>query len=128
MSGEIIIKTAAASIAAPIICVVVSAVAGALFAVAQTLLTVMRPGIIGFFAVIIGTVAGVAASRGFCDKFLTPYHARSVFLVFVLLVIAGLFFLVAYVPMSLEQINSYVQLIVLSLMTYMVFWRGDLFS
>jgi hypothetical protein len=125
MLGTGVFRTIAASIAAPIVCLVVSVVAGGLFAVIQTLTTVLRPGIIGFFAVIIGTVAGVAASRGLCDRYLTPYRTGVVFVSFVVLIVAGLIFQLVYVPPRMEQINSYVQLIVLAVSSYVVFWKDD---
>lgn len=120
-----VFKTIAASIAAPIVCAVVSAVAGGIFAVIQTVTTVLRPGIIGFFAVIIGSVAGVAASKEVCDRFLSPYRAEFVFVSLVALVLAGLIFELVYVPLRIEQINSYVQLVVLAVASYAVFWKGE---
>ena len=125
MLGTGAFRTIAASITAPIVCVIVSAIAGGLFAVFQTITTVLLPGIIGFFAVIIGTVAGMAASRGVCDRFLTPYRTEVVFVSFVILVVSGLIFELFYVPPRLEQINSYVQLMVLAVTSYVVFWKGD---
>jgi hypothetical protein len=125
MLGTGVFRTIAASIAAPIVCLVVSAVAGGLFAIFQTLTTVMRPEIIGFFAVIIGSVAGVSAARGVCDKYLTPYRTGVVFVSFIVLVIIGLIFELVYIPPRMEQINSYVQLIALAVTSYIIFWRGD---
>ena len=125
MSSRAIVNTVAASVAAPIVCLVVSAVSGGLFAIVQTIFTVLRPGIIGFFAVIIGTCMGMAAARMTCDRFLSPYQNGVVFVVFALLVIAGTTFMILYRPLTAEQINSYVQLVVLAFMAYVVFWRYD---
>jgi hypothetical protein len=123
MSSRTFINTVAASVAAPIVCLIVSAIAGGLFALIQTLFTVLRPGIIGFFAVIVGTCIGVIAARTTCDKFLTPYQTGVVFVVFAVLVLAGLTLMLLYRPLTVDQINSYVQLMVLALMAYVIFWR-----
>jgi hypothetical protein len=110
-SGTFILQTVVAIVLAILVFAVVSTLAAGILYITERVLTVMRPGIIAFFALIVGSWVGMQLARVACDAVLRGYSERSVFVTFAVLVAAGLAFEFIFVPMRLEQINSYAQLI-----------------
>ncbi|GAO39229.1 hypothetical protein SCH01S_28_00880 [Sphingomonas changbaiensis NBRC 104936] len=124
-TGAGLLKTLAACLLAPIALIVVAMLWGGVNAILMNIFTVIRPGIIGFFSVLIGTVAGMFAARIACDKWLSGYHPQVVFVVLALLGFGGLLFELFFVPFDGAKINSYVQLGLIALFSYHLFWRYE---
>lgn len=106
-----------------IIYVIAAIVIGGLVGIFNTLTTVMRPGIIGFISVAVGSLAGISAARWACDEWLPLFYPRAVFFMFLSLSVAGVAFEIAFVPFDATKINSYVQLVVSALAAYAFFWQ-----
>jgi hypothetical protein len=123
--GTLTLQTTVAMVLALIVYVVVAVLAGTLFYLIQTGFTVIRPGITQFFSVIIGSAIGMMAARKACDKVLRNYAGRAVFIMFAALAAGIAFIEVVYVPMQWNQINSAAQVITAIVVSYTLFWKGE---
>lgn len=115
--------TAAACGLSLIVWMAVSFVVGGFLTVLQTILTVLRPGIVGALAAAAGGFAGVEAAEYVCDRWLRSYSGRAVFLALCCFFLADVAAEILYVPPQLGQIATALQLIVSVLAAYGTFWK-----
>ncbi|PBB36765.1 hypothetical protein [Mesorhizobium sp. WSM3868] len=80
--GSLLLQTLVAMVLAFVVYMVVATIACMVIYFSQTLLTVVRPGIIAFFAMVIGSVIGMIAARKACDTVLRGYSGKVVFVMF----------------------------------------------
>jgi uncharacterized membrane protein HdeD (DUF308 family) len=116
-------RTIVACLLTPIILGVVSVVIGTLFFWFNSVTTVMRPEIIGFFSSIFGGVFGVIATHAALEKWLKPYSLHAVFMVFCVIIGGGVIFEIFYVPKAWTQISSFAQLLAIAVTSYQSFWE-----
>ncbi len=121
--GPLALQTSVAMVLALVVYLVVATVTGVLIFLIQWSMTVIRPGIIQFFAATTGSVAGMAAAKGGCDSVLRGYSRRAVFVMFAILTVAALAMELFIVPMQLNQINSLGQLVAGTIAAYVCFWQ-----
>ncbi|TRC91141.1 hypothetical protein FJV80_04260 [Mesorhizobium sp. WSM4310] len=123
--GSLLLQTLVAMVLAFVVYMVVATVAGMAIYFVQTLLTVVRPGIIAFFAMVIGSVIGMTAARKACDTVLRGYSGKAVFIMFAALAAAALAAELFLVPMQLNQINSLGQLAAGIITAFVYFWKNE---
>ncbi|PBB98372.1 hypothetical protein [Mesorhizobium sp. WSM3862] len=123
--GSLLLQTVVAMVLALVVYLIVATIAGMIIYFTQTLLTVVRPGIIEFFAVTIGSFVGMMAARRACDTVLRSYSGKAVFLMFALLTAAALATEIFLVPMQLNQINSLGQLASGMFAAFIYFWKNE---
>lgn len=125
ITGPLIGGTIAASIVAVVVLTVVSGVVGLLASFFYSIFTVIRPGIIEFFALIIGSIAGVAAARASCDAIFKVYSPKTVFVVIAAICAAGLAFELLGLPFGWARVNPIAQLVAVSWFSFLAFWRDE---
>jgi len=69
-TGTLVLQTIVAMVLALITYVIVATLAGAFFYFMNAALTVIRPGIIQFFAAIVGSIAGMIVAKIACEAVL----------------------------------------------------------
>lgn len=124
-TGTLIMQTIVAAILALVVYFIVSTLAAMAIYYLQVLFTIIRPGILMFMAVVIGSFVGMNAARWSCDAILRDYSGRAVFVFFALLAVVLAFGEVMFVPRSWNQLNSAGQLVSALVASYWLFWRGD---
>lgn len=123
-SGAHIGGTVLAFFITPIVLSLVAIVVGFLWAFLNTATTVVRPGIIGFFAAITGGVAGTYAARISCDSVLKSYAKRAVFVEIALLVL-GLLFFEYMLPLSWDRLAPVAQILAVAATGWTLFWKDE---
>jgi hypothetical protein len=124
-TGAGLLKTVGACLIAPIILFFVALVWGGLNGIMMSIFSFAPAGVISFFSVVIGTSAGMFAARIACDKWLVDYSPQVVFFLFALLSIGALLFELLYVPFDMTKINSYVQIALIAVLSYVLFWTYE---
>lgn len=124
-NGVDLLKTVGACFLAPIVWLIGAMLGGGIYAIVNSIFTVIRPGIIQFFAVIIGTWVGMYAARVACDSWLKGYHAQTVFFIFAVLCIGAGYFEFIVLPLDLSRFSSYAQVIMMGISSYMLFWKYE---
>ncbi|ESY89081.1 hypothetical protein X739_01360 [Mesorhizobium sp. LNHC220B00] len=119
------LQTIVAMVLALVVYLVVATVAGMGIFLIQYMLTVIRPGIIQFFAVLFGSVVGMTAAKAACDAVLRGYSGKAVFVMFAVLGLAAVVMEIFFVPMQLNQINSVGQLVAGIITAFVYFWKND---
>jgi hypothetical protein len=102
-------------------------IVGGVVGVFNFLMTVMRPGVIGFISVVTGSVAGISLAKAACDAWLPRYRPRAVFVMFAILFAIGLVMEIFFVPFDTSRINSYVQVVVTVAAAFGIFWNDETF-
>lgn len=128
--GALLWQTALAVIVAPVIWMVVTLIVAFLLSFWNRLMTVVRPEIIDFFAVIVATIVGMVAARAACDKFFKHYSRRPIFVIFVLFGLLSLVgviteFASASEPEFARPITAVVATIAMVIAAYSKFWLRE---
>jgi hypothetical protein len=121
--GTLALQSAVAMVLALVVYVVIASLASMAIYFVQSFMTVIRPGLIQFMAIIAGSFVGMMAAKSACDAVLKGYSSRAVFIMFVVLIAAMVIVEVGFVPMNMNQINSGAQLIASWIAAYSFFWR-----
>lgn len=90
-----------------------------------TIMTVIRPTIIFTIGSAAGAYAGVFASRYFCDRWLSGYAPKAVFILFAIVTAIGLFTMFAVDPVTIKRMPMYISSILTPLFAYIFFWKYE---
>lgn len=125
VNGIDLLKTIGACFLAPIMWIIGAMLGGLFFTITNSILTVIRPEIIQFFAAVIGTFAGIYVARISCDRWLKGYNPQVVFVVFAVLFLGLGYFEFVMLPLEWSRLDSYVQLLLLAFLSYIMFWKNE---
>jgi hypothetical protein len=117
--------TVVALVLVPIVLTAVAIVVGLIAGLFYTVMTLIRPEIIGFFVACLAGGVGVAAARAACDAVLRGYAPRIVFIELIVLCLVGLFYELAVMPMAWTRLAPIAQILVIGATAYSLFWESE---